>query len=183
MHVVQHSGSLSVGSRPDRSVRIQPESFTQDPGMRAADEFTDVGSAGYREQAKRVAERGGAKEYATSVEEEEAQRSAEQKREWAARVLAALMGGSAMGSGMQRIFTNPRFTGAVMPRHVGPVGPGQFVAYQRGGEQVNRVLGGLGGAFMAGVGPLTDAADRLKQRKGWPPYDNPEFQGANWGRP
>ena len=183
MHVAQHPGSFGVSSRPDRSVRIQPESFTQDPGMRAADEFTDVGSAGYREQAKRVAERGGAKEYATSVEEEEAKRSAQQKREWAARILAALMGGRAMGIGMSRLRSSPTIMGALNPGIVGPVGPGQFMKYSRGGEAVTQVLGGIGGAFMAGVDPLADAMDRLKERQGWPPYDNPEFQGANWGRP
>ena len=183
MHVAQHPGSFGVSSRPDRSVRIQPESFTQDPGMRAADEFTNVGSAGYREAAKRVAERGGAKQYATSVEEEEARRSAEQKREWAARVLAALMGGRVMGAGMQRFASSPKIMGVLNPGVVGPVGPGQFMKYPPGGKGVPQVLGGLGGAFMAGVGPLAEAADRLKQRKGWPPYDNPEFQGANWGRP
>jgi hypothetical protein len=183
MHVAQHSGSFSVGSGPDRSVRMQPESLAQDPGMRAADEFTDVASAGYREQAKRVAERGGAKEYATSVEEEEGRRLAEQKREWAARLLAALLGGSAFGSGMQRFSLSPKVMGALNPGIVGPAGPGQFMKYSRGGEGITQVLGGIGGAFAAGVGPLVDAAERLKERQGWPPYDNPEFQGANWGRP
>jgi hypothetical protein len=151
--------------------RMPPGSFTQDPGMRAGDEFTDVGSAGYRESAERVAERGGAKEYATSVEEEEGRRSAEQKREWTARILAALVGGSAFGSGMQRLSTSPKVMGALNPGIVGPAGPGQFMKYSRGGEGVTQVLGGLGGAFAAGLGPLSDAAERLKERKGWPPYD------------
>ena len=60
--------------------RMPPGSFTQDPGMRAGDEFTDVGSPGYREQAKRVAERGGAKEYATSGEGEGAEARADTLR-------------------------------------------------------------------------------------------------------
>ena len=169
--------------RSDRSVRIQPGSFTLDPGMRARDEFTDVGSAGYREAAKRVAERGGAKEYATSVEEEEGRRSAEQKREWTARVLAALVGGSAFGSGMSRFASSPNIMGVLNPGIVGPAGPGQFMKYSP--RQVEQVLGGIGGAFAAGVDPLADALERLKERKGWPPYDTryPEFQGANWGRP
>jgi hypothetical protein len=151
--------------------------------MRARDEFTDVGSAGYREQAKRVAEGGGAKEYATSVEEEEARRSAEQKREWAARLLAAIMGGRAMGSGMSRFASSPNIMGVLNPGIVGPAGPGQFMKYSP--RQVEQVLGGIGGAFAAGMDPLADALERLKERKGWPPYDTgyPEFQGANWGRP
>ena len=149
--------------------RIPPGSFTQDPGMRAGDEFTDVGSAGYREQAKRVAERGGAKEYATSVEEGEATRSAEQKREWTARVLGALVGGSAFGSGLQRFSTSPKVMGALNPGIVGPAGPGQFMKYSP--PQLEQVMGNLMGAYAAGVGPLTDAAERLKERRGWPPYD------------
>ena len=60
--------------------RVSPGSFTQDPGMRAADEFQDVTSAGYREAAERVAERGGAKEYATSVGQEEAEAGADELR-------------------------------------------------------------------------------------------------------
>jgi len=67
-------------------------SFTQDPGMRAGDEFTDVGSPGYREGAKRVAERGGAKEYATSVEEEEAEARADTLRNRVGLALATMMG-------------------------------------------------------------------------------------------
>jgi len=72
--------------------RMPEGSFTQDPGMRAGDEFTDVGSAGYREQAKRVAERGGAKEYATSVEEEEADAEADTLRNRVGMALATMMG-------------------------------------------------------------------------------------------
>jgi len=77
--------------------RMPPGSFTQDPGMRAGDEFTDVGSAGYREGAKRVAERGGAKEYATSVEEEEAEARADTLRNRVGMALMALSGVAAVG--------------------------------------------------------------------------------------
>jgi len=73
-----------------------------DPGMRAPDEFTDVASAGYREQAKRVAERGGDKQYATSVEEEEADAEADERRKQLMFVLAALIGGGAAGMGASR---------------------------------------------------------------------------------
>ena len=58
--------------------------------MRARDEFTDVTSRGYNEWAKRAAERGGAKEYATSVEEEERRKQAETLRTRVAYVLALL---------------------------------------------------------------------------------------------
>jgi hypothetical protein len=85
-------GGAAGVRRPDRSVRMQPGSFTQDPGMRAGDEFTDVGSAGYREQAKRVAEGGGAKQYATSVEEEEAEARADTLRNRVGLALATMMG-------------------------------------------------------------------------------------------
>jgi len=103
--------------RPDRSVlmerplqnastdtrliagRMPPGSFTLDPGMRAGDEFTDVTSPGYREHAKRVAERGGAMEYATSVEEEEGKEQADQIRELVLMaLLATTMFGEATGA-------------------------------------------------------------------------------------
>ena len=119
MGVVRHPGSFGVGRGPDRSIngmrrqgpvdrfdegeRIQPESFTQDPGMRARDEFTDVGSAGYRENAKRVAERGGAEQYSTSVGQEEAQRQAEKRRTQVAFALAILA-----SQGMGRMAIGPR---------------------------------------------------------------------------
>ena len=74
--------------------RMPPGSFTQDPGMRAPDEFQDVASAGYNQNAQRVAERGGAKEYATSVEEAEAEAEADTMRN---RVGMALMALSAVG--------------------------------------------------------------------------------------
>ena len=54
--------------RPDRSERIPPGSFTQDPGMRAqAGQFTDVTSRDYARQAAAQAKRGGALEFGTSV--------------------------------------------------------------------------------------------------------------------
>jgi hypothetical protein len=83
--------------------RIAEGSFNMDPGMRAADEFTDVASAGYRENAKRVAERGGDKQYATSVEEEEADTEADERRKQLMFVLAALIGGGAGGMGASRM--------------------------------------------------------------------------------
>jgi len=83
--------------------RIAEGSFNMDPGMRAPDEFTDVASAGYRENAKRVAERGGAKQYATSVEEEEADTEADERRKQLMFVLAALIGGGAGGMGASRM--------------------------------------------------------------------------------
>jgi len=76
--------------------RMPPGSFTLDPGMRAADEFTDVTSPGYREHATRVAERGGAKEYATSVEEEKADAEADTLRN---RIGMALASMAAIGMG------------------------------------------------------------------------------------
>ena len=86
---IRHPGSFGV-RRPDRSVRIPPGSFTQDPGMRARDEFTDVTSRGYNENAKRVAEGGGAKEYATSVEEEGGKKRADEIRNLVLMTLVAL---------------------------------------------------------------------------------------------
>ena len=82
--------------------RIAAGSFNLDPGMRAPDEFTDVTSAGYRENAKRVAERGGAKEYATSVEEEEADSEADERRKQLLFALAALITGGAGGMAANR---------------------------------------------------------------------------------
>jgi hypothetical protein len=58
--------------------------------MRAPDEFSDVTSAGYREQAKRAAERGGAKQDATSVEEEERRKQADEVRNLVLMALVAL---------------------------------------------------------------------------------------------
>ncbi len=82
--------------------RIAAGSFNMDPGMRAPDEFTDVTSAGYRENAKRAAERGGAKEYATSVEEEEADSEADERRKQLLFALAALITGGAGGMAANR---------------------------------------------------------------------------------
>jgi len=98
--------------------RMPPGSFTQDPGMRAGDEFTDVTSAGYREGAERVAERGGAKEYATSVEEEEADAEADTLRN---RVGTALASMAVMGMGMNAAlgFGAARTGGATIPSALG----------------------------------------------------------------
>ena len=84
--------------RPDRSVRIPPGSFTQDPGMRAqAGQFTDVTSRDYARQAAAQAKRGGALEFGTSVG---AERDAGRDRlimEIVGMVLAT-MAGAKMGS-------------------------------------------------------------------------------------
>jgi len=77
--------------RPDRSVQ-----HMLDPGMRAQrGEFTDVTSPGYRETAKRAAERGGAMEYASKEESEAAESRAETTRDLAilAIMLTSLPGG------------------------------------------------------------------------------------------
>jgi len=84
--------------RPDRSARIPPGAFTQDPGMRARDEFTDVSSEGYNEWAKRAAERGGAEEYATSVEEEQAAKHADELRTQVLLALLMSMGVGGVGA-------------------------------------------------------------------------------------
>ena len=90
--------------RPDRSVRlgrIPPGSFTQDPGMRARDEFTDITSKGYNEWATRAAENP-QKQYATSVEEEGADAEADKLRKVLMFVLAALVGGGGAAMGANR---------------------------------------------------------------------------------
>ena len=112
------TGGVFGVRRPDRSVggmrrqgpvdrfdeavgedeRIQEGSFGLDPGMRAADEFQDVASAGYRENAKRVAERGGAEQYSTSVGQEEAEAASDELRNAVALILASLAGGGALGA-------------------------------------------------------------------------------------
>jgi hypothetical protein len=89
-------------SYADDRGRIAAGSFNMDPGMRAPDEFSDVASAGYRENAKRVAERGGAREYATSVEEEEADAEGAERRRQLMFALAALIGGGMLGQGANR---------------------------------------------------------------------------------
>jgi hypothetical protein len=77
--------------------------------MRAPDEFTDVTSAGYREQAKRVAERGGAKQYATSVEEEEGKKRADEIRNLVLMTLVALTTfGEATGANRVGRYINER---------------------------------------------------------------------------
>ena len=89
--------------------RIREGSFGLDPGMRAADEFQDVASAGYRENAKRVAERGGAEQYSTSVGQEEGEAEADELRNAVALILASLAGGGALGA-----------RGAAVPRQLPP---------------------------------------------------------------
>jgi hypothetical protein len=71
--------------------RMPPGSFTQDPGMRARDEFTDITSKGYNEWAKRAAENP-QKQYATSVEEEGAEARAVTLRNRVGLALATMMG-------------------------------------------------------------------------------------------
>jgi len=83
--------------------RIAAGSFNMDPGMRAPDEFTDVTSEGYNEWAERAAERGGAKEYATSVEEEEADSEADERRKQLLFALAALVTGGVGGKVANRM--------------------------------------------------------------------------------
>ena len=89
-------------SYADDRERIAAGSFTMDPGMRAPDEFSDVASPGYRENAKRVAERGGNKQYATSLEEEDADAEADERRKQLMFALAALIGGGMLGKGASR---------------------------------------------------------------------------------
>ena len=87
-------GGLQAGSQ-----RVQPGSATLDPGRRAPGEFQDVASAGYNQNAQRVAERGGAKQYETSVQEEQAgERSASARNQMLMALLMA-MGGGALGKG------------------------------------------------------------------------------------
>ena len=83
--------------------RIAAGSFNMDPGMRAPDEFTDVTSEGYNEWAKRAAERGGAKEYATSVEEQEADSEVDERRKQLLFALAALVTGGVGGKVANRM--------------------------------------------------------------------------------
>jgi hypothetical protein len=83
----------SVGERD----RIQPGEFTLDPGMRVPDltDLSQVGSDAYGREAERVAERGGQREYSTSVEKEAARSRAETTRDLAilAIMLTSLPGG------------------------------------------------------------------------------------------
>jgi hypothetical protein len=172
--------------------------------MRAADEFTDVGSAGYREQAKRVAERGGAKEYATSVEEEEAQRSVEQKRKWVLMLLAALTTGGAAGGALNLGMASSRVGAAPGIGRALFNTPGARMTAANASTRADRLsrldyaldaipafraapaalpslipmIGALGAAdyYDADIHP---AVNWLWER----PPPRPEFQGANWGRP
>ena len=114
-------GKFSVGDRPDgrnpeagsadaaffapapapvslpEAPRMQPGSFNMDPGMRARDEFQNVASAGYNQNAQRVAERGGAKQYETSVQEEQADQQSATARKGMLLALMAMMGVGGVG--------------------------------------------------------------------------------------
>ena len=186
--VVRHPGSLGVSRRPDRSIggmrrqgpvdrfdeavgedaRIQPESFTQDPGMRARDEFADITSRGYNEWAKRAAEHGGSKEYATSVEEEEAAESAATKRDLLMIALLTLLGGKGLGHGIRRLSTSPRLR---MGAALGPVGPQQFAKYSP--PALDHATGNAMAAIMgaaAGIGRTGGQSRRAEaepERRGW----------------
>ncbi len=93
--------------RPDRSVdlsdvrareRIQPGSFTLDPGMRAQKgQFTDVTSRDYGRHHAAHAKRGGALQFGTSVEAERDAGRDKLIMEIVGMVLAA-MAGAKMGS-------------------------------------------------------------------------------------
>jgi len=103
--------------------RVSPGSFTQDPGMRARDEFTDITSRGYNEQAKRVAERGGAKEYATSVEQEAAEGRNDRLRNEIGLALAMLATGGMIG-GAGAGWGAARTAGAGVPTALGAAARG-----------------------------------------------------------
>ena len=148
--------------------RMPPGSFTLDPGMRAADEFTDVTSPGYREQAKRVAERGGATEYATSVEEEAAGAEADALRNRIGLALGA-MSAVGMATGAAGAFGAARGAGAGLGTAMHAAGRGAVgrapVMY-RGGQIFEPPGLGLMGrvpdpvrdaAFRSGYGPSTIA--------------------------
>ena len=112
-------GKFSVGDRPDgrnpeagsadaallaqvpmglpAAPRMQPGSATLDPGRRAPDEFQNVASAGYNQNAQRVAERGGAKQYETSVQEEQADQQSATARKGMLLALMAMMGVGGVG--------------------------------------------------------------------------------------
>ena len=122
--MLRPSGAAGV-RRPDRSVRMQPGSFTQDPGMRARDQFTDVASPGYREQAKRVAEGGGAKQYATSGEEESAAERADLMRNVALTALSIALPAARVTQ------INKALQGAVTAARATPAGQGLVRALSR----------------------------------------------------
>jgi hypothetical protein len=175
---VRHPGSVGV-RRPDRSVRMQPGSFTQDPGMRARDQFTDVGSAGYREQAKRVAERGGAKEYATSVEEESAAERADLMRNIALTALSIALPAARV------VQMNKALQGAVTAARATPAGQGLVRALSRnapvgttspwgsGLRDSPTALGYLGGTVGSGLVPA-GFQGMAGELTGGATMDNPE---------
>ena len=165
--------------RPDRSVRMQPGSFTQDPGMRAGDEFTDVGSAGYREQAKRVAEGGGAKEYATSVEEESAAERADLMRNVALTALSIALPAARV------VQINKALQGAVTAARATPAGQGLVRALSRnapagttspwgsGLRDSATAMGVTGGGFGSGIVPASFQG-MAGEMTGGATLDNPE---------
>lgn len=148
--------------------RLPPGSFTMDPGMRGADEFSDVTSPGYREQAKRVAERGGAKEYATSVEEEMAGAEADTLRNRIGMALGS-MGALGMATGAAGAFGAARGAGAGLGTAMHAAGRGAVnrapVMYRGGqiSDPPGYVMGRLPddpvrrAAFSSGYGPSTIA--------------------------
>ena len=149
--------------------RIPPGSFTMDPGMRAqAGQFTDVTSRDYARQAAAQAKRGGAMQYATSVEEEQADASADTKRDLLMIALLTLLGGKGLGHGVRRLSTNP----LLRNRHVlGPVGPQQFAKYSppaldhATGNAMAAIIGGV-----AGIGRTEGQSRRAeaeRERRGW----------------
>jgi len=142
--------------------RIQPGSFTQDPGMRAqAGQFTDVTSRDYGRHYGAHAERGGALEFATSVG---AERDAERDTlimEIVGMVLAT-MAGAKMGSS-----PIPEGTRASLAQR--KLLPPEHISERIYGG----VLGGIGSGFGAGViGPTSrgkimegmDSFEELLQR-------------------
>ena len=93
--------------------------------MRVRDEFTDVSSEGYNEWAKRAAERGGAEEYATSVEEEQATNRAALIRNIALTALSAGV------PAMRVIQMNRALQAAVTAARATPAGQGLAQALTR----------------------------------------------------
>ena len=212
------AGSAFGVRRPDRSVggmrrqgpvdrfdeavgedeRIQEGSFGLDPGMRAADEFQDVASAGYRENAKRVAERGGAEQYSTSVGQEEGEAEADELRNAVALILASLIGGGAIG-GAARGFGAARAGGAGIGRAAGAGaaesvgrGPfnlwGEYIPGLQSGGLASSIRAPLRGRLPAGWTPssgsmtsrpqMSDARLRRRYPHGWgDPHPRPGQPG------
>ncbi len=126
---------------------------TFDPGLRARGQFGDVASRGYNENAKRVAERGGVKEYSTPAEEDAASDRSLMIREIVMATLIALAG----GAGLQRL--NPVV--GVSPR--GKLGELQNMRYNDFGNSFGQTVGPLAGVA-SGVGTGAVSDDALSQR-------------------